>query len=319
MQILGHIVVIPIALYLAAVACIHLYYTLYLSMETIPVCMCVTSWNQYRKNLFKTCLESLLTNTHSPLSLHLIVDETSREEAREIAITAGRSQLHKLKTYEIDQVHKQFQQEMDLLRHFFGSDSRPYYQKPVFYVAPIIHSVVQEDKLIMLDIDTKVVGDLHDLYRQFQSFNSYQYWGAAYEQSPYYMTVLTQYRMRHPLTQFGSPPQWGNPGINTGVLLVDTEKLQRRSSEINAYWSRRHYEYLVDQYMLRGNLVLGGQDFLSLMSFQYPELFHRLPCTWNRQLCMWFKENGFSDVFESYHRCEYEAKLLHGNCNTTIP
>lgn len=206
-----------------------------------------------------------------------------------------------------------------MLRSFFGSSIRPYYQKPVFYIAPIVQYIVESDKLIMMDIDTKLVGDLYDLYREFHSFDSHQYWGAAYEQSPYYMVILNEYRAAHPYTDLGDPPQSGKLGINTGVLLVDLKKLRKGSSVIEGYLSQTHCGFLTDRYMVRGNLVLGGQDFLTLMSFQYPEMFHILACGWNRQLCMWFKEHGFSDVFDLYYECEHEAKILHGNCNTTIP
>ena len=52
---------------------------------------------------------------------------------------------------------------------------------------------------------------------------------------------------------------------------------------------------------------------------EHPELFHVLDCTWNRQLCTWWKDHGYSDVFDQYFRCDGEVKIYHGNCNTPIP
>ena len=291
------------------------------SSVAIPVCMCVTNWNQYRKHLFTNCLDSLFTSTDHQISLHLIVDETSSAEAKKAVLNSGHvHQLKSVELYFIESIYGLFRQDIKLMLKYFGNDIRPYYQKPVFYMAPIIHSIISEDKLIMLDIDTKVLGDLYDLYSEFQLFTAEQYWGSAYEQGPYYMVVLNEYRTAHPRTRLGSPPrQLGHPGLNTGVLLVYTSRLRQRSSAINGYLSARNYEFLVNRFMVRDNLVLGGQDFLTLMSFEHPEMFRVLSCSWNRQLCMWFKENGFSDVFDSYHECRHKAKILHGNCNTTIP
>ncbi len=286
--------------------------------EVIPVFMCITGWNQHRKQLLENCLESLFANTEHSVALHLVVDESSRKEASDMATRIGLSQLSGIKTYQVESIYQDFQREIDLLRNFFGSDLKPYYQKAVFYIAPIVHLIVDEDKLVMLDTDTKVVGDVYDLYDEFRSFNPHQFWGVTYEQSPYYMVVLSQFRANYPHAKLGNPSHSGKPGINSGVLLIDVKKL-RQSSSVMTYLSRTHYEFLVDKYMVKGELVLGGQDYLSLMSFEYPELFHFLHCGWNRQLCMWFKENGFSDVFDSYYRCEHEANILHGNCNTTIP
>ena len=46
---------------------------------------------------------------------------------------------------------------------------------------------------------------------------------------------------------------------------------------------------------------------------------HVLDCTWNRQLCTWWRDHGYSDVFDAYFRCEGHVKIYHGNCNTPIP
>jgi len=37
------------------------------------------------------------------------------------------------------------------------------------------------------------------------------------------------------------------------------------------------------------------------------------------QLCTWWKDHGYSDIFDAYFRCEGNIKMYHGNCNTRIP
>ena len=66
---------------------------------------------------------------------------------------------------------------------------------------------------------------------------------------------------------------------------------------------------------------LGDQDFFSLVSFEYEELFHVIPCAWNRQLCTWWYERGGYAKYkkEYFESCPLPVKIYHGNCNTPIP
>ena len=50
-----------------------------------------------------------------------------------------------------------------------------------------------------------------------------------------------------------------------------------------------------------------------------PEFIHTIDCGWNRQLCTWWRDRGYADVFANYSKCDSEIKLWHGNCNTPIP
>jgi hypothetical protein len=59
-------------------------------------------------------------------------------------------------------------------------------------------------------------------------------------------------------------------------------------------------------------ISLMGQGFLS-------GGFYILPCSWNRQLCIWWKDKGYESVFDLYFKCEGHINIYHGNCNTEIP
>jgi hypothetical protein len=64
---------------------------------------------------------------------------------------------------------------------------------------------------------------------------------------------------------------------------------------------------------------LGDQDFYTLLAMEYPDLVHLLPCVWNRQLCTWWRDHGYRDVFDAFAYCNGSVKLYHGNCNTPVP
>lgn len=46
-------------------------------------------------------------------------------------------------------------------------------------------------------------------------------------------------------------------------------------------------EKMTNKYHFKGHL--GDQDFFTLIGMEHEDLFHILPCNWNRQLCTWCK------------------------------
>lgn len=74
---------------------------------------------------------------------------------------------------------------------------------------------------------------------------------------------------------------------------------------------------LADHYRFRGHL--GDQDFFSMIGMEHPELFYSLACGWNRQLCTWWRDHGYGDVFQLYYHCGGPVYIYHGNCNSPIP
>ena len=91
----------------------------------------------------------------------------------------------------------------------------------------------------------------------------------------------------------------------------------RNSKLYNGLIQGQNASRLAQKYDFKGHL--GDQDFYSLISFDYPHLFYTLPCQWNRQLCTWWKNNGYQHVFDMYFKCDAPYYVLHGNCNTPIP
>jgi len=91
----------------------------------------------------------------------------------------------------------------------------------------------------------------------------------------------------------------------------------RESSLYNSLLDETAVSRLTDELHFKGHL--GDQDFFTVAGMQHEQLFYVLPCHWNRQLCRWWSDNGYKDVFELYNVCDGDIKVYHGNCNTPIP
>ena len=172
----------------------------------------------------------------------------------------------------------------------------------------------------MLDIDLRFENDIEQLNQLFDRFEPNNILGIARENQPVYRHLLWRYRQENPQTSVGNPPPNGLTGFNSGVLLLNLDRM-RESQEFQRLLNNVS---LIEQLRNKYHFThphLGDQDFYSLLSFEYPNLFFILPCTWNRQLCTWWKGKGYDDVWESYFNCNNEQNihLYHGNCNTPIP
>lgn len=140
--------------------------------------------------------------------------------------------------------------------------------------------------------------------------------GIARDAQPVYRHLFWKYRQENGDTRVGNPPPNGLTGFNSGVLLLDLKKL-RKSELYNSLLSHEKIDQLTTKYHFKGHL--GDQDFFTLVGMENEEIFYVLPCEWNRQLCRWWGEHGYEQVFDEYFRCDQEVKIYHGNCNTDIP
>lgn len=134
--------------------------------------------------------------------------------------------------------------------------------------------------------------------------------------APFCRHTFWQYRKENPKSRVGDPPPDGLPGFNSGVMLLNLETM-RRSALYNRLLEPEHVAHLTEKYHFRGHL--GDQDFFTMIGMEHPELFHHLDCGWNRQLCTWWRDHGYGDVFHLYFHCDGPVHIYHGNCNTPIP
>ena len=145
--------------------------------------------------------------------------------------------------------------------------------------------------------------------------------------------LLWKYRKENPGTLLGNPPPHGNPGYNSGVLLLHLHRM-RMSDLYNSYleperlhqllqkfvnwWNCNFFYQIFSRYSFTGHL--GDQDFYTLLSFEQPQLFQTLDCSWNKQLCQWWKDKGYEGIFDQYFKCHQpHIKIWHANCDTQFP
>lgn len=121
----------------------------------------------------------------------------------------------------------------------------------------------------------------------FFRFSSTNLYGLGYELSPVYRHVLYNYRTKHKNTRFGSEPHFFNaktaktsnksneinrpdaeiegfPGFNSGVILLNLERLRRSKTFANLL-KCDIVQNLTKTYSFKGHL--GDQDFFTLLGF----------------------------------------------------
>lgn len=166
---------------------------------------------------------------------------------------------------------------------------------------------------------------LRRFYFRFEPSNLF---GMTYELTPVYLHALYLFRRHNknnttfgdyvhdkPILSSGNR-KYGFPGYNSGVVLFNLSAI-RKSKEYETIISKQNVQRLIKKYMFKGHL--GDQDLYTLLGYEYPYLFRNLPCKFNRQLCTWWRDHGYKDVFDNYSKCDGDIVIYHGNCNTPIP
>lgn len=268
---------------------------------------------------FSKCLASMLNHSTSPIHLHLIGDQSSLLIARHLISreTQRNSASHlKVTPYNADIVGAKTDLIVGEIRKYFMYKPGAYYSDSLFFFSIVMHKIFTIDRIIVLDVDLKFLADIAELWKHFDRFESQHLIGIANEQQPVYRHIFHMYRKDHPATAVGEPPPHGLPGFNSAVVLLDLQRM-RNSKEYAGLLNATVVSNLVTKYKFQGHL--GDQDFFTLVGLESSRLFYVLPCGWNRQLCQWWKGHGYRDVFQHYHRCDDDIRIMHGNCNTLIP
>ncbi|KAL1454955.1 hypothetical protein WDU94_009082 [Cyamophila willieti] len=278
---------------------------------------------------FKTKLSNFATSLKQysdvAVSLNVIVDDQSENIAKEIlenifvnSTTVENGNKIKVFYHNINPIVMQLEDMIQTMKPFFTPGNDTYYGNALFYISLGLHQVVpyHQKKIILLDVDVQLRAPISSLYLHFHRFNADALFGLAKELSPVYYHILQKYRKKFPKTHLGlSSMENGNQGYNSGVVLMNIEKL-RHSNVYKNVTKKSYVQNLSSKYSFVGHL--GDQDFYTLLSFEHPELIYTLPCQWNRSLCQWWKLHGYRDVFHKYFDCPGDIFLYHGNCNTPI-
>uniref|UniRef100_A0A182NHI8 Xyloside xylosyltransferase 1 n=1 Tax=Anopheles dirus TaxID=7168 RepID=A0A182NHI8_9DIPT len=306
------------------------------------------SQNQILHSQLELFLRSLLKYSTVELHLHIITDEQSEHSAEEL-IKQQIERFHRTAFYTLYHVQDCAEKIGDIVHGMlplFNYRSGSYYSDALFLLSLGLHRIVDRSmrRAILIDCDVVFRASVKELFDQFDLFAPDQLFGLAPELTPVYRHVLSRYRMNNPQTVFGSPyyldniaestdgskdfshskkpgspvekRRHGYPGLNSGVVMLHLDRI-RRSRLYEEIIKESTVKNMAEKYAFQGHL--GDQDFYTLMGFEFPGLIYRLDCIWNRQLCTWWREHGYSDIFDRYFHCEGAVKIYHGNCNTRAP
>lgn len=254
------------------------------------------------------------------LVLHFVSDERSRElgERTLPELLLDATFQYEVVFHDVGMLTQKLFPIVEAMQKHFSAGSGAYYSDAIFFLSVAMHHIMPRDvkRIVQLDLDLKYRTNIRDLFQEFGRFSQDAVIGIAREMQPVYRHTFWQYRKENPRTRVGEPPPDGLPGFNSGVMLLHLEAM-RTSDLYNQLLEPKHVAQLADQYHFRGHL--GDQDFFTMIGMEHPELFHGLACGWNRQLCTWWREHGYGDVFQLYYRCDKPVYIYHGNCNTPIP
>ncbi|XP_063222681.1 xyloside xylosyltransferase 1 isoform X4 [Bacillus rossius redtenbacheri] len=278
------------------------------------------TYNAPLKEKFKTFTYSLVKKSSVDISYHVITDNSSKNVAEDIIgnVRKTTSKLLEVTYYDAGRLAHQLTDIVTAMQPHFSSQPGTYYSDALFFLSLGLHHIAaNQSRAAMFDADTKLLADVAELFRHFDSFNNTTLFGVAPELTPVYRHVLYVYRSKHKNTRFGEPfSKGGFPGINSGVMLLHLDHM-RNSQKYNELLKPASVDELAAKYHFQGHL--GDQDFYTLLAMEHPEMIHLLPCGWNRQLCTWWRDHGYQEVFTAFFRCADTVRLYHGNCNTPMP
>ena len=269
---------------------------------------------------FEQTIDSVLKHAKSRLHFTFVTDTNTRSVIHQ-AVNNVKSKypscIVKSTTHLVEDVLKKIYKYVEKFQPMFSSKGS-YYNDAIFFLSVAMHKFLpsQFKRVVMMDSDLKFTTDIANLFNLFNQFEPNNIIGIARENQPVYRHVFWQYRNENRNTKVGDPPPDGLTGFNSGVLLLDLQRM-RNSKLFANVTDGKLSENLASKYHFRGHL--GDQDLYTLLHMEYNDMFYVLPCTWNRQLCTYWRDHGYKDVFDLYYTCPGRINVYHGNCNTPIP
>uniref|UniRef100_A0A6P7GN63 Xyloside xylosyltransferase 1 n=1 Tax=Diabrotica virgifera virgifera TaxID=50390 RepID=A0A6P7GN63_DIAVI len=277
---------------------------------------------------FRDLIHNLLNVSSVPLKFNIIVDKVSQGIAEnQIADVIYGNKTLVYSFYDIEESAKKIQDIVEVMTPHFSSKPGTYYSDALFYISLGLYRIAPQSQhyAILLDCDLYFKKDISLLFNEFDRFKPGALFGLAPELTPVYRHILHMYKAKHNTT-FGEYYHDNNisndvhprgfQGYNSGVVLINLAA-QRKSLEFPKVISNGTVQAMTSKYRFRGHL--GDQDFYTLVGYEYPHLIQTLNCGFNRQLCTWWRDHGYSNIFSNYFKCEHDIVVLHGNCNTRIP
>ncbi|CAB1442882.1 unnamed protein product [Pleuronectes platessa] len=273
---------------------------------------------------FRVAMLSMVEHGHflegEVLVLHFVSDQASKELGERMLqeFLLDATFEYEVLFHDVVALTQKLFPIVEAMQKHFSAGSGAYYSDAIFFLSVAMHHIMPDSqtRIVQLDLDLKYRTNIRDLFQEFDRFPPGAVIGITREMQPVYRHTFWQYRKENPQTRVGEPHPEGLPGFNSGVMLLDLGAM-RASALYNQLLQPGNVAKLADQYRFRGHL--GDQDFFTMIGMEHPELFYSLTCGWNRQLCTWWRDHGYGDVFQMYYRCEGPVYIYHGNCNSPIP
>ncbi|XP_024135194.1 xyloside xylosyltransferase 1 [Oryzias melastigma] len=273
---------------------------------------------------FKVAMLSMVKHGHflkgEVLVLHFVSDKASQQLGQRMLQDFLQDATFKYEVlfHDVAELTQTLFPIVEAMQKHFSAGSGAYYSDAIFFLSVAMHHIMPESltHIVQLDLDLKYRTNIRNLFQEFDKFPPGAVIGIIREMQPVYRHTFWQYRKENPQTKVGEPPPDGLPGFNSGVMLLDLQAM-RASALYNQLLEPKNVAKLADKYRFRGHL--GDQDFFTMIGMEHPDLFYSLPCGWNRQLCTWWRDHGYGEVFQLYYHCDGPVYIYHGNCNSPIP
>ncbi|KAK2182015.1 hypothetical protein NP493_371g01031 [Ridgeia piscesae] len=247
--------------------------------EIIQVAIVCAGYNSTRDVV--TLIKSILFYRKNPLHFHFISDDS----AEHILTTV-------FKTWNMPAVNVSFYPASDLKPEVVWIPNKHYsgvYGLMKLTLPNCLPTSLQ--KVLVLDTDITFASDIAELWGIFNKFRGKQAIGLVENQSDWYLGKI--WKHHNPWPALGR-------GFNTGVILLDLDKLRRLN------WVQIWRLIAERELMSMLTTVLADQDIFNAVLKQHPYLLHRLPCQWNVQL----SDNTRS---EQCYRHMADLKVIHWN------
>lgn len=206
-----------------------------------------------------TLIKSMLFYRRQPLHFHFISDEAAHLVLKTL-----------FETWKLQQVLVSFYDTEKLKSHIEWIPNRHY--SGIFGLMKLVLTETLPSSLhqvVVLDTDVFFLADIAELWSLFHKFSKTEAIGLVENQSKWYLGKL--FKNLKPWPALGR-------GFNTGVILMDLQKLRRLK------WSHLWRLTAEKELMNLHHTHLADQDVINAALKDNPYLVYRLPCVWNIQL-----------------------------------
>jgi len=176
------------------------------------------------------------------------------------------------------------------------------YAQDLFYIGPFYGNCFKHlNRLLVLDIDLEVNQDLGQLYNLFNQMKREEMIGVVADNTGYYHFPM-KYLLKNSSYKVNTRDEERLRGFNTGVVLYNLDRMRESKLYQSGLTPENFLTVRKEGMIPEVELSLGDQDYFTLLSWRYPQLFKILPCEWNRQISV-TKENNIG--------CNKTAEINH--------